>query len=200
MTNCPFEDISEINDVQVLNAYQALVIDKNADKELFLKATNHIARDHARTPMQWQNTQNAGFTVGDKTWLKVNPNYAAINVADARKNTDSVWHFYKKMIQFRKNNPVLVYGSFEDLAPMDENVYAFSRTLGDDKLLVVCNFSDDKQVFNLRQMQDLKSTTVLISNYLPQNISESRYLGTEGGVNNILALRPYEATVFKLQS
>ncbi len=190
MTNCPFEDISELNDVQVVNAYQALVIDKNADKELFLKATNHIARDHARTPMQWQNTQNAGFTVGDKTWLKVNPNYAAINVADARKNTDSVWHFYKKMIQFRKNNPVLAYGAFEDLAPMDENIYAFTRTLSDDKLWVVCNFSDEKQIFNLRQIQDWKSKTVLISNYLSQN--------TEGGINNVLTLEPYEAMVFKL--
>ena len=94
------------------------------------------------------------------------------------------------MIQFRKNNPVLAYGAFEDLAPMDENIYAFTRTLGDDKLWVVCNFSDEKQIFNLRQIQDWKSKTVLISNYLSQN--------TEGGINNVLTLEPYEAMVFKL--
>jgi oligo-1,6-glucosidase len=183
MMNCVFDDISEFNDLQVLNAYQALVVEKNADKDLFLKAANRIARDHARTPMQWKDDKNAGFTEGVKTWLKVNPNFDKINVADARKDPDSIWHFYKKLIQFRKDNTVLVYGSFEDLSPTDEYVYAFTRTLGNDKFLVVCNFSTEKKVFTL----DFEVKTVLISNYLGEN--------TEGCVMN---LRPYEAGVFQV--
>ncbi len=196
MTNCHFEDISEFNDLQVLNAFQALVVEKNADKGQFLKASNRIARDHARTPMQWKNEKNAGFTVdsvgkGGTTWLKVNPNFNKINVADARKDPDSIWHFYKKMIQFRKDHPVLVHGSFEDIAPADANIYAFTRTLSDEKVLVVCNFSAEKQVFSL----GFEVKNVLISNYLGENTDGTSRSNREGGVLN---LQPYQACVFQL--
>jgi oligo-1,6-glucosidase len=210
MTNCIFNDISEFNDLQVLNAYQALVIDKQANKDLFMVATNRIARDHARTPMQWQNTKNAGFTdgtsrtpsarrEGDTTWLKVNPNFDKINVKDARNTSNSIWHFYKKLIQFRKDNPVLVYGSFEDIAPSEAHIYAFTRTLNDEKLLIVCNFSADKQVFSM----NFEVKKLLLSNYLEQNItyiSQVLEIHREDNSKGVLDLQPYEACIFQLSS
>ena len=113
--------------------------------------------------MQWRNAPNAGFTEGEKTWLKINPNFKNINVENDAKNPDSILNFYKKMIQFRKNNLLLVYGDYEDIAPLDEKIYAYTRTLGDDKMLIVNNFSNSKVHFKCEY--PLSKNQLLISNY-----------------------------------
>ena len=188
MTNTPFDSIEEFNDVQVLNAYRELVANcaTENDIEEWLKDMRLFTRDHARTPVQWRNAPNAGFTEGDKTWLKINPNFKNINVENDAKNPDSILNFYKKMIQFRKNNLLLVYGDYEDIAPLDEKIYAYTRTLGDDKMLIVNNFSNSKVHFKCEY--PLSKNQLLISNYTQINDNK----------DNVLYLKPYESRIYAL--
>ena len=108
MTNCGFENVSEFDDIQVKNAYKALVMSGSVQEVDFLKAANQIARDHARTPMQWSARAHAGFTDGHQTWLKVNPNHATINAEDQLSDPDSVFHYYRQLLQIRKKTPALI--------------------------------------------------------------------------------------------
>ena len=199
MTNTPFNSIEEFNDVQVLNAYRELVANGATENDIedWLKDMSLFTRDHARTPVQWRNAPNAGFTVtperdddksvkGYKTWLKVNPNFKDINVENDAQNPDSILNFYKKMIQFRKNNLLLVYGDYKDIAPLDEKIYAYTRTLGDDKMLIVNNFSDSN--INFEFEYPLSKNQILISNYTQINDNK----------DNILYLKPYESRVYAL--
>jgi oligo-1,6-glucosidase len=176
MTNCAFESIEEFNDLQVLNAYKALVKNGDCSEEQFLKATNYIARDHARTPMQWDDSPNAGFTDGNKTWLKVNPNYRNINAENQQKDPNSVFNYYKNLLNIRKSSETFIYGNYEDLLPTDNAVWAFTRSLENQKLLVFCNFTAIEQPILI----NFEIEAILIGNY--QNFN--------GGV-----LRPFEAVV-----
>jgi oligo-1,6-glucosidase len=187
MTNCPFDNIEEYNDVQVLNAYQVLVKEQGGDKQTFLNACNRIARDHARTPMQWRDAPHAGFTEGGKTWLKVNPNFDKVNVENERNNINSIWHFYQKTIQFRKQNPALIYGVYCDLLPSDAHLYAFTRTLGDEQFLIICNFSAQNQRLSLPLLLENQLFKTLISTYSTPNNEP-----TEGGE---ILLRPFEGRI-----
>ena len=188
MTNTPFDSIEEFNDVQVLNAYRELVANGTTENDIeeWLKNMSLFTRDHARTPVQWRNAPNAGFTEGDKTWLKVNPNFKDINVENDAQNPDSILNFYKKMIQFRKNNLLLVYGDYKDIAPLDEKIYAYTRTLGDDKMLIVNNFSDSN--INFEFEYPLSKNQILISNYTQINDNK----------DNILYLKPYESRIYAI--
>lgn len=180
MTNCPFTDIEEYNDIQVQNAYKSLILNQKQDASVFLKTCNQIARDHARTPMQWSDVKNGGFTEGGRTWLKVNPNYTNINAEQAQNEADSIYHYYRSLIEFRKENPVLVYGDYEDLLPEDAHLWVFSRSLKDVSLIIVANFSGETQVYPFAEIRE--KTVVLKSNY------------TEGGdLNDVL--RPYEVRI-----
>jgi oligo-1,6-glucosidase len=145
MTNCPFTQIEEYDDVQVKNAWNSLIFNQKKEPSLFLKAANKIARDHARTPMQWNDGKNGGFTEGGgKTWLKMNPNFNKINVQADSENPDSILNYYKKLIRFRKENPVLVYGTFEDILPDHDTLYAYTRTSEKGQLLILNNISNEK--------------------------------------------------------
>ena len=128
-------------------------------------------------------SENAGFTTG-KPWIAVNPNYKKINVADQLKREDSVFHYYQKLIRLRKENEIIVYGNYELLLPEDENIFAYIRTLDNQKLLVVCNFSKSEQKFDFSGYENAK---VLISNY-------NRDARKDG------ILKPYEATVLLLEN
>ena len=189
MTNTPFNTIEEFNDVQVLNAYRELIANGTPESEIdkWIKNMSLFTRDHARTPVQWRNATNAGFTEGDKTWLKVNPNFKDINVENDIQNPDSILNFYKKMIEFRKNNFLLVYGDYEDIAPFDEKIYAYTRILGNDKMLIVNNFSDEEVIFKLEY--PLSINQFLVSNYT--QIDDNK--------DNILYLKPYESRIYALK-
>lgn len=160
MTNSHFEHVTEYNDLQVLNAYEALVKSGKCSDRQFLAAANSIARDHARTPMQWSNQKNAGFTEADTTWLKVNPNYERINVENQQQQSHSILNFYKKLLQLRKSTPALMYGEYEDRLPQDNNIWLFVRELAREKIIVVCNFTPHQQA-----MPPLSAHQVLLSNY-----------------------------------
>ena len=183
MTNTVFNSVDDFRDLESINAYRELVESGlYTDEDMFPKIA-HKSRDNARTPMQWDASENAGFTTGTP-WIAVNPNYKKINVADQLKREDSVFHYYQKLIRLRKENEIIVYGNYELLLPDDENIFAYIRTLDNQKLLVVCNFSKSEQKFDFSGYENAK---VLISNY-------NRDAGEDG------ILKPYEATVLLLEN
>jgi len=183
MTNTVFNSVDDFRDLESINAYRELVESGlYTDEDMFPKIA-HKSRDNARTPMQWDASENAGFTTG-KPWIAVNPNYKKINVADQLKREDSVFHYYQKLIRLRKENEIIVYGNYELLLPEDENIFAYVRTLDNQKLLVVCNFSKSEQKFDFSGYENAK---VLISNYNGDTVKDG-------------ILKPYEATVLLLEN
>lgn len=188
MTNVAFESIEEYRDVATRNMYKEAVEEKGVDPQVALKVVHAKSRDNARTPMQWDSRKNAGFTNGTP-WIKVNPNYKEINVAEAMADANSVFHYYKKLIQLRKENPIIVYGTYDLLLASHEEIYAFTRTLDKDRLLVILNFSGNAPVFHLPENIVFASAEPLISNYAAdpaENIHQ-------------ITLRPYEARVYRLK-
>ena len=144
MTNCPFTSIDEYDDIQVRNAWNALVVPNPDLADTFLKTANRIARDHARTPMQWTagslDRPGAGFTTGTP-WLKINPNAVTINVASQQADNQSILAYYKRLIRFRKQTPALHHGTYRDLFPDHPTLWAFERKLADKQYVTVANFS-----------------------------------------------------------
>lgn len=183
MTNTVFNSVDDFRDLESINAYKELIESGLYTKEDMFPKIAHKSRDNARTPMQWDAGENAGFTKGTP-WIPVNPNYKKINVADQLKREDSVFHYYQKLIRLRKENEIIVYGKYELLLPEDENIYAYVRTLGNQKLLTVCNFSKENHKFDFSGYENAK---VLISNY-DRDVRED---GT---------LKPYEAAVLLLEN
>ena len=183
MTNTVFNSVDDFRDLESINAYRELVESGlYTDEDMFPKIA-HKSRDNARTPMQWDASENAGFTTGTP-WIAVNPNYKKINVADQLKREDSVFHYYQKLIRLRKENEIIVYGNYELLLPEDENIFAYIRTLDNQKLLVVCNFSKSEQKFDFSGYENAK---VLISNYNGDTVKDG-------------ILKPYEAIVLLLEN
>ena len=140
MTNVKHNSIDFYDDVETRNAWKAAEAE-GKDMEQFLKAVYWQSRDNARTPMQWNASKQAGFTAG-QPWIPVNENYTHINVEAAENTPDSILHYYRKMIAFRKANPTLVYGDFEDLLPDHSQLYVYRRWDENGHYLVVHNFSD----------------------------------------------------------
>ena len=120
------------------------------------------SRDNARTPMQWNDSENAGFTSG-KPWLRVNPNYVSINAEDQLRREDSVYRYYQKLIRLRKESDLIVYGDFQMLCPESEEIFAYVRTLNGMKLIVVCNFTDHSVDFSLPE--EFEGGCRIIGNY-----------------------------------
>ena len=183
MTNTVFKSVDDFRDLESINAYKELIESGLYTKEDMFPKIAHKSRDNARTPMQWDASENAGFTAGTP-WIAVNPNYKKVNVADQLKREDSVFNYYKKLIRLRKENEIIVYGNYELLLPEDENIFAYVRTLDNQKLLVVCNFSKTEQKFDFSGYENAKA---LISNYNRD--------AREDGI-----LKPYEATVLLLEN
>ena len=186
MSNCYFETIEEFNDVQVLNAYETLVTNGEYANQQFMQAANYIARDHARTPMQWTNAPQAGFTTAPKSWLKVNPNYPTVHVEAACNNPHSVWHYYKTLIQIRKANTALVYGTYEDVAPEHPQIWAYTRKLENETWLIVCNFSGETSLFELPAKLSIEKSVWIMGNYAPI------------GIRRVLNLKPFETLIYRL--
>ena len=177
MTNCHFTDIDEYNDIQVKNAYANLVKD-DSEKNKFLAGANLIARDHARTPMQWNDTLNAGFSQGPTTWLKVNENFTQINAKKDQQSATSVFKFYQRLIVIRKTEKAFVYGDYINLQPEHSQLWHYTRTLGSTEITVLVNLSSDVCAINLQQHK----MVLLISNY---------------PTNDPFLLQPFEVRIFK---
>lgn len=161
MTNAYFKTIDDYRDIEAINAYKEYTESGLINEEDMLNDLKMVSRDNARTPMQWDDSPNAGFTTGTP-WIKVNPNYMMINAKQALADKDSVFYYYQKLIALRKQYEIIIEGVFEGLLNDDENIYAYQRVLGDQKLVVACNFSEKEVPCALF---DGKEGQELISNY-----------------------------------
>ena len=184
MTNIKFDTIEEYNDIEIRNMYKERIA-RGFTHEEIMESIYAKGRDNARTPVQWDNTENAGFTTGTP-WLKVNENYRDINVENALKDKDSIFHHYKKLIEIRRNNESIIYGDYELLDPEDKNIYAYRRRFNGDNILVVCNFYEKPVEFNFKGDCN-RTPEILISNYKDSSIE----------ITN-LKLRPYEAIMYRI--
>lgn len=180
MTNMPFADISEVRDIDSINAYHEMSEAGLISKEDMMRFIRLKGRDNARTPMQWDDSENAGFTTGTP-WIGVNPNYRTINAKAALADEDSVFHYYQKLIALRKEQPILVYGHYMLLEPDHESLYVYTRTLEEQKMLVICNFTKEEVGYEIPA--EFGGAQVLISNY-----------GRDGAEGTI-TLKAYEALV-----
>lgn len=180
MTNYPFQSPDDFRDIESVNAYREWCSEGRLSHEAFWPCITFKSRDNARTPMQWDDSTQAGFTTGTP-WLAVNPNYTEINAKAETADVNSVFHYYKKLITLRKENPVVVYGRYEALMEDSEDLFVYTRELDDEKLLVVCNFCDHAVGFTIPT--DFVGAPCLISNV------ENEY--DKAG----MTLKPYEAFV-----
>ncbi|HYF64198.1 MAG TPA: alpha-glucosidase [Herpetosiphonaceae bacterium] len=187
MTNVSFPSIDDYRDIETLNMYRAAVDGRGADPQAVLEVIHAKSRDNARTPMQWDDSPNAGFSSG-APWLAVNPNYPRINVAADRAAADSIFAYYQRLIRLRKAHPIIVHGSYDLLLDAHEQIYAFTRELGDERWLVLLNFSADTPVFALPTVIEYAGTELIIGNYAVDPAEDIR----------LLTLRPYEARVYRL--
>ncbi|MDE3143659.1 MAG: alpha-glucosidase [Bacteroidota bacterium] len=185
MSNIKFDKIEDYNDIETKNHY-ILLQSQKGDLKAFLEAAKISARDNGRTPFQWDATANAGFTTGTP-WLKVNPNYKNINVAAEVGDENSCLSYFKKAVQLRKKNKVLVYGKYQLLDKANEKVYAYTRGEGADKMLVILNFSKDKLKWDIPSDMEV-ANGALLNNYSHYWIEK-----------NTIDLEPYQAIVFKVK-
>ena len=186
MTNIRFKNIEDYRDIETRNYYKHLqAIGGNLEE--FLKNQAEVSRDNSRTPFQWDATANAGFTSGTP-WLKVNPNYITINAEAADKDQHSILNYFRKMIRLRKNTPVLVYGKYSLLDMPNPEVYAYTRTLNGEKVLVLLSFSNNGGSFTLPAGTQLGDE--LINNYDSKINPE----------NGTIHLKPWQAVIVKIKS
>jgi oligo-1,6-glucosidase len=162
MTNAPFARIDDFRDIESLNHY-AEAVAAGAEPADVLAALRHRSRDNARTPMQWDDSEHAGFTTGTP-WLPANPNHREINARAQLADPDSVFHYYRRLIELRHAEPVIAHGDFHMLLPDDEHVYAFTRRLGDVELLVLANFSGRERTPDVPDAAAWAASEVLIGN------------------------------------
>ena len=183
MTNAYMENIADYRDIESLNAYKELTTKENIPAKTVMGYIKAVGRDNARTPMQWDASENGGFTSGTP-WLQVNKNYKTINAAAQVNDPDSVFAYYKKLIALRHTNEVMVNGVYDVLIPDHPQIYAYTRTLGDKQLLVLCNDSDTNVAIPAELQEKIHAAkNILIQNY--KDTDES-------------TLRPYEAVVYAL--
>lgn len=176
MTNGVFESLEDFRDVESLNAYREQMALGNIPPADMLNFLRYKSRDNSRTPMQWENAKDAGFTTGHP-WIGTNPNYVEINAEEQKKRPDSVLHFYQKLIALRHSSPIIVYGDYTLLLPDHEQVYAYTRTLGEETLLVVCNLTGKPAKVTLPKAEE----EPLIGTYEDTIVEET------------MTLRPWEA-------
>lgn len=183
MTNYPIADISEADDIETINMYHERLAE-GYSKESLLASINAKGRDNARRPVQWDSSNQAGFTNGTP-WLAVHPNYQTINVADSLADEDSIFYTYQKLIQLRKEHPIIVYGSYTLLLEEDPVIFAYLREFEGKRWLVCANFSEEIQ--NLQLEVDETESKPIIQNYQRDFYDLSE-----------LVLQPYETFVVEL--
>jgi oligo-1,6-glucosidase len=169
--------------------YRELVENQGMDPQEALALIHSTSRDNARTPVQWDDSEQAGFTSGTP-WIEVNPNYTEINVEQALADPNSVFYYYQKLIQLRKEHPIIVYGTYDLILDDHEEIYAFTRTGEDGRLLVILNFTQGTPVFSLPAHISFADKELLISNYEVEAAEDIQQL----------ILRPFEARVYQLKA
>ncbi|MGO5064971.1 MULTISPECIES: glycoside hydrolase family 13 protein [unclassified Clostridium] len=185
MTNVKFEDIEDYNDIKTINIYKEK-IKKGMSNEEALEYVWKTSRDNSRTPMQWDVTENAGFSK-EKPWLKVNPNYLNINVNKQENDPNSILNFYKKMIKIKKENEALIYGKYDLILENHEQIYAYTRILNHEKFIVIVNLTNKEAKYSYDK-EKLNYKGLTLSNYLVEEHEDI----TE------LVLKPFEARLYKI--
>lgn len=183
MTNCPFPTLEDLRDIESINAFHELTEAGKVSPEDMMRYIRLRGRDNARTPMQWDDSANAGFTTGTP-WIMVNPNYIEINAKTEMEDPDSVFRYYQKIIGLRKKEKVMVYGTYQLLDPDNEKLYVYTRTLDNEKLLVICNFTEEEETYSVPE--EFSKGEVLISSYHREKAEKE------------IMLKPYEALVLKI--
>ena len=185
MTNVKFNDINEYDDIRSINEYNQLINQGMSPKD----ALEHIwntSRDNTRTPMQWDDSLNEGFSKSNP-WIHVNPNYKYINVKEQLEDDDSILNFYKKMIKIKKSSECLIYGKYNLILEDDTNIFAYERILNDEKFLVICNLKSESSNYKYEKLT-LKYENLILSNY---NVDAHKDL-------NNFELKPWEARLYKI--
>lgn len=180
MTNVYFDKLEDYRDIESINFFTELTEAGLMTPEYMMKCLMLRSRDNARTPMQWDDSAQAGFTDGE-SWIKVNPNYKEINAAQQLEDPNSIFHYYQKLIRLRKEKDIIVYGEFEPIYRDDEQIFAYIRRQKQEKLLTVCNFSEKNAEMEIPE--EFKGAECLITN-LDRTVFEGR-----------IVLKPYEAFV-----
>lgn len=187
MTNPHFDKIELYKDIESINYYNILKAEGKPKGEI-IRILGSKSRDNARTPVQWNDTKNAGFTTGSP-YISVSDNYSEINVEKALEDTDSVFYHYKKLIELRKEFDVIAYGDFKPILEDDSKIFAYVRYYNEEKLLVINNFYGKDAIFNLPEGLKLQGESkILLSNY-SDTVNDTQKL----------KLRPYEAVVFYIK-
>lgn len=185
MVNAKYE-IEDYNDLEIQNAYRDLVLNRKLlSKEKFMEAVYQIGRDNARTPMQWDRTENAGFSTA-KPWLKVNPRYKVINVEQALEDENSIFYHYKNLISLRHSDDLITEGNFEMLDMENEKIFAYERQKDEKSLLVLANFSREEIFYALDKKYDIKTYKKVLSNYEDMLLEENK-----------IKLRAYETIILR---
>ncbi|WP_272928368.1 alpha-glucosidase [Companilactobacillus zhachilii] len=184
MTNVSFDNINQFKDLESHNTYKFLM-NKGVSSAKAFEMIQRKSRDNSRTPMQWNDKKNAGFSEGTP-WIEVNENYSKVNVEDALADKKSIYHFYQKLLKLRNDSKIAIDGQFDLIAPNDSDVFAYTRTLNGKKLIVIGSFTDKKIKFDIPQGLLDNSYHEVLSNYddLIEELSSTIYL------------RPYEGIVF----
>ena len=182
MTNAYFNDLSQYRDIESLQYYDELTENGLIDPDTMMECLKLRSRDNARTPMQWNTGKNAGFSEAEP-WIEVIPNYTKINAAAQVNDPDSVFSYYKKLIQLRKENDIVVYGDYKVVDRENDKVFAYERSLNGEKLLTVCNFTDGETTFALPEDFDVANAECWITNTGRSTFDQT------------VVLKPYEAFV-----
>ncbi|MGP7816518.1 glycoside hydrolase family 13 protein [Niallia sp. 01092] len=186
MTNVQFPSIDDYNDVAIKNMYKFERENGKSHLEI-MEIIWKNGRDNSRTPMQWSSEANGGFTTGTP-WLKMNPNYQEINVQESKENSDSIYHYYRKLIQLRKDHDVLIYGSYDLILEEHDHIYAYTRTLNGEKVVVFVNLFQTTTSFRLPDDLKGKTKELLLSNYR-DDLEEN---------GDTITFKPFEARVYQL--
>ena len=183
MTNITLDSFDQFKDVLTFNNYR-MFKGLGLSDEKILKITNRATRENSRTPVQWKNEENGGFTTGTP-WFNVNPNYTEINVEDADKDPNSILNFYRKLLKFRKENPVVIYGDYKEHNKCSNKIYVYERNYEGKRLLVISSFTEKAVKFKAPKGFDLASGKLVLQNYDDASI-----------INNGFTLKPYETRVY----
>ena len=186
MTNVRFESIDDYKDIETINMYNEYKALGKTDEEI-MGPVYYKGRDNARTPMHWDATPNAGFTTG-QPWIKLNPNYPVINVEQAIADPNSVFHYYRRLIQFRKQLPVMIEGKYELILADHQQIYAYTRIYKDEMLLVIANMSNEEAIFDCPFELNGRTAELVIANV---DLNSTTTLGT-------MQISAHEARVYKL--
>ena len=184
MTNIRLPELDMYVDVATYNTYD-ICKKLGFPHKSIMKRLMRASRDNARTPVQWTSGKNAGFTTADKPWFYINPNYTEVNVEDAEKDPDSILNYYRKLLKFRKENEIVIYGDYKEHYHESDKLFVYERNYEGKKMLVICSFSDKIERFKAPKGFDLAKGRVVLGNY---DCINSGF--------DCFNLRPYETKVF----